>query len=221
MRVKSVPVGSLVPHPRNVNEGDVGAIVTSIKADGFLVPLIVQTDTPDGEERNVILAGKHRWLAAKELGMKTIPVVPVTVDDTEAVRIMLNDNRARDLGRNDDEALALLLQELGNTGSLDGLLYDGDSIDELLRDTGLLGEQQSSFLDGYIASKPQYGPADAPTAAGEWVTISFTMLPADRDAFAEALKVAQQHYEVPTQPQALLQMARGWLEAQREAAAAD
>lgn len=195
-----------------------GAIVQSIESDGFLQPIIVQTETPDGEARMVILAGKHRWMAAQQAGLKTIPVVPVVCDDDAALRILLNDNRAHDLGRNDDEALALLLQERGNSGDLEGLLWDGDAIDELMRDTGLLGDQHSSFLDNYIAGKPTGDSTglDAATINGEWVTISFTMLPLDRDALLAAIKVGQKEYEVPTQPQALLAMAKAWLEAQRE-----
>ena len=54
-----VPIDAVRPHPRNVNHGNVDVIVESIKTNKFFGCLNVQRST------GYILAGKHRWLAAK------------------------------------------------------------------------------------------------------------------------------------------------------------
>lgn len=66
--VEMVPIDAIQPHPSNPRQGDVGAIVESIKANGFYRPLIVQRST------SYILAGNHSWQAARELGLVKVPV---------------------------------------------------------------------------------------------------------------------------------------------------
>ena len=53
-----VPVDSLETHPRNVNQGDIGAIYESIGANGFYGAIVAQKST------GRILAGNHRYQAA-------------------------------------------------------------------------------------------------------------------------------------------------------------
>jgi DNA modification methylase len=122
-----VPIESIVPHERNVNEGDIGAIHESIGANGFYGRVLVQEST------RKILAGKHRWLAARQQGATEIPVELLDVDDATAIRVMLADNRTARLGHDDEDALAALLQEISDDqGDLAGTGYDGDFLDELL-----------------------------------------------------------------------------------------
>jgi ParB-like chromosome segregation protein Spo0J len=122
-------VNAVKPHPRNVNQGDVGAVVESIHANQFYGAVVVQKST------GLIIAGKHRWLAAKECGLEKIPAIVVDVDDVAAKRIMLVDNRTTRLGHDDDAALMELLKELTEqTGTLEGTGFDGDDLDELLKE---------------------------------------------------------------------------------------
>ena len=58
-------------------------------------------------------------------------------DDDQALRILLVDNRANDLATYDDTALADLLRQLAETDlGLDGTLFDGDALDQLIHDLG-------------------------------------------------------------------------------------
>lgn len=125
-----VSIDSLRPHPRNVNMGDIGAIHSSITANGFYGNVVAQRSTGH------ILAGSHRWLGARQAGLEEIPVTWVDVDDAAALRIMLADNRTARLGSDDEVALAELLQELANDGGLEGTGFDGDDLDQLLDDLG-------------------------------------------------------------------------------------
>lgn len=139
--VEMVPVGALRLHPRNVNNGDVGAIHESIKHNGFYGTIVAQRST------GYVLAGNHRLQAAQHAGATEVPVVWVDVDDDHALRILLADNRTTRLGSDDPEALARLLQEIADTaGTLDGTGYSDDDLDELLADLDQDGAEDDSEL---------------------------------------------------------------------------
>lgn len=125
------PLDTVRPHPRNPRQGDTGAIHESIEANGFYGAIIAQKST------GFILAGNHRWQAARQAGATEIPITWVDVDDDHALRILLADNRTNDLASYDDSALAELLQEIHEAhGNLMGTGYDGDDLDQLLTDLG-------------------------------------------------------------------------------------
>lgn len=102
-------VDEIEPHPENANVGNIDAIAESIRINGYYAPMIVQSTT------GYILAGNHRYRAAKQLGYETVPVIYLDVDDEEAKRIMVADNRTTRLGHDDDSALTALLEELGDS----------------------------------------------------------------------------------------------------------
>lgn len=124
----TVDVNSIQPHPKNVRQGDIGAISESLKAHGQYRPIVVDRRT------NKILAGNHTWRAAKSLGWSQIAVGFIeTKDDDDALRILLADNRTTDLASYDDAGLGDLLQQLITTDEgLLGTLFDGDALDDLL-----------------------------------------------------------------------------------------
>ena len=108
--VENVDPNTLELHPENPRQGDIGAIVTSIEQNGWYGTLIAQ------QKSRRVLAGNHRLQAALALDMKEVPVYWVDVDDTEAQRILLADNRVSDLATWDDSILVGLLEGLANDG---------------------------------------------------------------------------------------------------------
>lgn len=138
--IEQVPIGDLQPHPRNPRRGDVGAIQASIGHHGFYGTVVAQRST------GRILAGNHRWLAAKAAGLTEVPVAWVDVDDEQAERILLVDNRANDLASYDDEALLDLLRELQATDDgLAGTGFDDAAMDALLAEAaGAPSEDEDS-----------------------------------------------------------------------------
>jgi len=128
MEIVEVGVGAITPHPKNARQGDVSRIVESIKANGFFTPLVVQKST------NFILVGNHRYKAACELGMTTIPVYFVDCDDKQARKIMLADNKTSDRAKYEKETLAGLLQEVIAEGGLFGTAFDASEVDKLLQE---------------------------------------------------------------------------------------
>lgn len=118
-KLEMVSLDRLRPHPANPRRGDVNAVRASMEAHGFYGAVVVQRATGH------ILAGNHRYYAAVEAGMDAIPAFFLDVDDEQAMRILLADNRTSDLGTYDFDALAQLLDHLASTDQgLDGLGYD-------------------------------------------------------------------------------------------------
>lgn len=127
LHVEIVPLDSLKPHPQNPRQGDIGAIVESLSEHGQYKPLVVQRGTRH------ILAGNHTWQGAAQLEWTHIQVVFVDVDDEQALKILLVDNRTSDLATYDDALLADLLKAVhAVNGELTGTGFDTDALDDLL-----------------------------------------------------------------------------------------
>ena len=125
--IEAVALSLLKPHPRNVNQGDFGAIQQSVETNGFYGTIVANKRTGH------ILAGNHRYAVAKQLGFADVPVAWVDVDDEEELRILIADNRTTRLGIDDEERLAELLAELSQTPEgLIGTGFDGDDLDSLI-----------------------------------------------------------------------------------------
>jgi len=123
----AVPVADLVPYGRNVRRGSVDVIRESLSAHGQYRPIVVRRST------NEVLAGNHTLAAAVELGWPEIAATYVDVDDEQALRIVLVDNRAADVGGYDDEALLAVLKELEATeAGLSATGYADEDLDDLL-----------------------------------------------------------------------------------------
>ena len=136
-----VDVSTLKTHPRNPRRGNLDTIRESIRVNGFYGVLVAQRST------RRILAGNHRFLAARDEGHTSLPVVWVDVGDAEALRILAADNRTSDLGGYDDPLLASLLAGLSETA--EGLLgtgYTSEDLSALLGDLG--GEDNTTGGEG-------------------------------------------------------------------------
>lgn len=122
-----VNVSDLAEHPRNPNRGDMERIGESIEADGFYGTIVAQKSTGH------ILVGNHRYRAAVELGLKTVPVTWVDIDDDQALRILVKDNRITEFGKRHTEALAELLKEIQAASSLAGTGYSEQDVEALFQ----------------------------------------------------------------------------------------
>jgi hypothetical protein len=136
---RSTSVLDLNLNPNNPRQGDVGAIAESIEANGFVGSIVAQCSTGN------VLAGNHRLLAAKALGMTKVQVHWVDVDDAAARRIMLADNRTSDLATYDEAALTELLADMARHDSLIGTGFDGDDLDDLLTEL----DHQPDWADAF------------------------------------------------------------------------
>jgi ParB-like chromosome segregation protein Spo0J len=127
VRVEMVSVHTLEQHPENPNNGDIDALVESIRTNGFYQPIVVQLSSRH------IIAGNHRYVAALRIGMAEVPVVWRDVDNEAAKRIMLADNRVAELAYRDEAQLADLMESLFATDAgLTGTGYMASDMHDLL-----------------------------------------------------------------------------------------
>lgn len=127
-KVEVVPVDLLKPHPMNPRRGDVDAIVQSIRVNGFYGTLVVQKST------NYILAGNHRWQAAKQAGLDAVPVMWMDVTNVQAKKILLADNRINDLATYATDDLQTLLRSVLAEDDLRGTGYDVTDVQQMIED---------------------------------------------------------------------------------------
>jgi ParB-like chromosome segregation protein Spo0J len=122
-----VAVEALTPHPDNPNTGDVDAIEESMGEVGWYGVITAQRST------GRILAGEHRWKAAKARGASMVPVYWKDVDDIGALRIMIGDNEIARRGIIDRDRVSRLLTVIGDirgTGITDEMLAEVAAADQ-------------------------------------------------------------------------------------------
>jgi hypothetical protein len=128
LAVTSAAVSELRTYHQNPRQGDVSAIRESLRVNGQYRPIVVNRGTYTGRPSEV-LAGNHTLLAARDEGWSEIAACWVDVDDDQAKRIVLADNRTADLGDYDEQALAGLLDGLPD---LEGTGYTDEDLAALL-----------------------------------------------------------------------------------------
>jgi len=130
LAVKMVNVSDLIPYARNArthSDEQVTMIAGSIKEFGFNNPVLV-----DGALG--IVAGHGRVLAARKLGMISVPTIELShLSDTQKRAYILADNKLAERAGWDTEMLKLELADLGP----DALADIGFSADELQKIKGV------------------------------------------------------------------------------------
>jgi hypothetical protein len=89
MNITEIAVSVLKPYPKNTKKHDetqIANVAQSIKEYGFVQPVVI-------DKNNEVVIGHCRLLAAKQLGMETVPSVSVdelTEEQVKALRIVDN-----------------------------------------------------------------------------------------------------------------------------------
>jgi DNA modification methylase len=130
LNIEYRPLELLVPFVNNArthSDDQVAQIAASIREFGFNNPILV-----DGERG--LIAGHGRLLAARKLGLDTVPVIELAhLSPTQKRAYILADNRLAENAGWDKELLALELADLKlSEFDLDLLGFSGDELDELL-----------------------------------------------------------------------------------------
>jgi hypothetical protein len=124
------PVEALIPYARNArthSEAQVALIAGSIREYGFNSPVLV-------DAANGIIAGHGRVLAARKLGLATVPTVELAhLSEAQKRAYVLADNRLAEQAGWDREMLALEAADLSDLGvDLGDLGFEAAEIDRLL-----------------------------------------------------------------------------------------
>jgi DNA modification methylase len=108
-QVQQVRTSDLRPNPRNArthSPKQISQIAASIYAFGFNNPILADSS-------NMIVCGHGRWEAAKQLGLKTVPVIRLEHLSPEALRAyVIADNKIALNADWDEEILTIELGEL-------------------------------------------------------------------------------------------------------------
>lgn len=126
--VEHFPVADLADHPKNPKEHDLGAIIESIRANGWYGTINAQQWK---NEPHYILTGHGRRDALEAAGVTHVPVMLIECSPRVALRIVLSDNRTSQLGGFNDNILLQTLSELHASGDLEGTGYTPVDIEEL------------------------------------------------------------------------------------------
>lgn len=108
MKVQNVSIDKIKPYENNPrdNEAGVDAVANSIDEFGWQQPIVV-------DKNNVIIVGHTRYLAAKKLGLKEVPVKVATGLTPEQVKAYrLADNKTGELTSWDNELLSSELNDI-------------------------------------------------------------------------------------------------------------
>jgi DNA modification methylase len=151
LTIEQVQIDLLRPdsaNPRRISDEELDALERSIRQFGFVQPVLAR------REDGVVIGGHQRLLAARRLGLTTVPVISLDISVEQARLLNLALNKIG--GSFDEQLLARLLADLQATPNLDISLsgFGEDEIAELLRslETREKRERVESFdLDEALA----------------------------------------------------------------------
>ncbi len=147
-------------NPRRISEDELDALTRSLREFGFVQPVLVR------REDSTVIGGHQRLVAARRLGMTSVPVIRLDISIEQARLLGLALNRIS--GDWDDQLLARLLGDLQADPSIDVTLtgFGEDEVAGILRSLNAREkrEQPESFdLDDALADatrSPRTKPGD-------------------------------------------------------------
>src|ERR1700744_2187403 len=96
---RKVPIEFLKPNPRNprraFSESELAELTSSIKQHGVIQPIVVRP-VKGTNDRFEIIAGERRWRASQAAGLHEVPIVPVDVNDSDALQLSIIENVQRE-----------------------------------------------------------------------------------------------------------------------------
>lgn len=134
-KLERLPVPDLNLFHKNPRRGDVDSIVESIRVNGIYKPIVLNRGTLTGRP-NEVLAGNHTLQAVRRLAEESpedprwanLDAYVVDVNDDDAARIVIVDNRTSDLAATDNRSLFALLDSLDD---VEGTGFVDDDVDDL------------------------------------------------------------------------------------------
>ena len=165
LEIVYLSTGELTPYENNTRRHapeDIEQIKESIKADGFNDPIGVWG------EKNIIVEGHGRLIAAKEMGIDRVPCIRLDhLTDTQRRDYAIRHNRTAELSAWDFEKLEEEIAQLEIEGvDLSGLTFDFQIEDEFSEEqfAGKQEERKGSMAEKYLvppfsvlyANKPEW-----------------------------------------------------------------
>ncbi len=146
MKVELIEISKVIPYANNPrkNEAAIAKVAASIKEFGFRQPIVVDQDY-------VVVAGHTRLLAARQLGLSSVPVhIAEGLSPSQIKAYRIADNRVAQDSEWDDELLSIELGDLKVSGfNLELTGFDADELKQLMLPadiSGLVADDDVSAL---------------------------------------------------------------------------
>src|SRR5947208_3601376 len=88
--IEHVAIDTLLPdpaNPRRMSDLELESLTRSLREFGFVQPVVARKQT------KVVIGGHQRLVAARRLGIKTVPVIFLDIDDEKAKLLNLALNK--------------------------------------------------------------------------------------------------------------------------------
>lgn len=128
MKILEVTLDKIFPYPNNprTNFDAVSAVAKSIEEFGFTSPIVV-------DSQMVIVCGHTRFAAAKQLNLKTVPILIADHLSPEKVRAFrIADNKTSEFATWDYDSLVSEIKKLSPSFDLSALGFANDVLDQIL-----------------------------------------------------------------------------------------
>lgn len=159
LQMEQVPIGELHPdpaNPRRIGDEELESLTRSIKEFGMVDPILAR------REDRIVIGGHQRLVAARKLGLKTVPVIFVDLPQEQARMLNLALNKIS--GVWDNELLARLMAELKEIPDVDLTLtgFGDDEIRKLVK--GLESWEKREKLESFDLDEALKATQHAPVA---------------------------------------------------------
>lgn len=207
MQIENRTLSNIKPYKNNPRRSvkTIAKIVTSIKEFGFKQPLVL-------DKEGVIIVGHSRYLAAKELGLETVPCViakELTPQQIRAYRIA--DNRIAQDGEWDTDLLAIELSEINNSDfDFTKTGFTQAELESLILDP-IAGTQSLTSIteDSQKVQDPEFYEASVSAHTDEeYVNLNFTMRHIDRKLVFSKLNNIKDKMKLLTASDALVNLCK-------------
>lgn len=179
MEIFEMQIGEIIPYENNprINGQAIDPVKNSIREFGFKVPILV-------DKNNIIITGHTRILAAKEIGMDTVPAIRIEDLSEEQVNAFrLADNKVAEYAYWDNERLIKEIEQISsiNMTELFGFFDEQrfQNLDDLM--------QQPDNIDEFFADAEPKKPK-------EELGIKVTVIPADEDEYSLLEKFLEENH---------------------------
>ena len=157
--IENVPIDELRPdpaNPRRISDDELESLTRSIREFGLVDPIIAR------REDKTVIGGHQRLVAARRLGLETVPVVYVDLSQEQARLLNIALNKIS--GTWDNELLARLMAELNDVPDVDLTLsgFDDDEIKKLLK--SLDGREKRERVENFDLDEALRAAQAAPVA---------------------------------------------------------
>jgi ParB family transcriptional regulator, chromosome partitioning protein len=146
--IKMMKIGEIIPYstnPRKIEKA-IGAVIASIKAFGFKIPIII-------DKNNVVVAGHVRLKAAEVLGMQELPCIvadDLTPEQIDMFRIA--DNKVAEQSKWDIGLLKQELETLKQGFDLKSFGFTDKDLAKLFSDTSFGQKPEIQFTEEILES---------------------------------------------------------------------